>query len=77
MDSYVAELVNAVQPHYPKLLLAAIVLEVLGGLLFAFGSTLGAYMLVRVPRRHQPAARQHPCTARSRRRNVTHQTRQC
>lgn len=38
---------RAVQPHYPKMLLAAIVLEVLGGLLFALGSTIGAYMLVR------------------------------
>eukprot|EP01025_Chloroclados_australasicus_P064802 TRINITY_DN8705_c0_g1_i6.p1 TRINITY_DN8705_c0_g1~~TRINITY_DN8705_c0_g1_i6.p1 ORF type:complete len:179 (+),score=23.05 TRINITY_DN8705_c0_g1_i6:338-874(+) len=35
-----------VQPFYPRLLLAAIVLELSGGALFVLGSSFGAYMLI-------------------------------
>jgi uncharacterized membrane protein YphA (DoxX/SURF4 family) len=37
------------QLYYPQVLLAAIVLEIVGGVLFALGLASGALMLVRNP----------------------------
>ena len=38
---------DQLQEYYPKILLTAIVLELAGATLFVFGSSLGAYALVR------------------------------